>query len=181
MILSAGAPGDRDFRGMLTGLEKYTQWYIPGVFPTELVEQFDLRARSEELQAAMKRETQGLWQRGRFENANIDDLPPNANILSSQFVLTPKHFGTPMEQHKACLVAQGYTDSEKLNLCLWQRCTKTFFAVYNFKFCWDYGFWDMVSGCASSIHKKCRATKLRDVPETIKAIEISWQDLMEIC
>lgn len=61
----------------------------------------------------MKRETKCLWRRGSFENANIDDLPPNWNIMPGQFVLTSKSAYTAMAQQKAHVVAQGHMDSGK--------------------------------------------------------------------
>lgn len=127
----------------------------------------------------MKRETQGLCQRGCFENANIDEPPSEGNILPSQFVLSLKSAGTPMEQRKARLFCTGPHGLQNVEQLAWRCCTRSFVAAYWFNLCLKYGLWHLVSRCKSSININRRATKWLGIPETSEVIQACWYHLVE--
>lgn len=61
----------------------------------------------------MTKETEELWRRGCFSEESRQSLDPQINIIRSNFVLTLKNVGAPIEMPKARLVAQRHTDAEK--------------------------------------------------------------------
>lgn len=65
---------DRDLRRLLTGLQKYTQGYAPGVFLTEVNELSDPRARTDRFLKAMKAETEGLRRDVFFDEIDAMEL-----------------------------------------------------------------------------------------------------------
>lgn len=66
-----------------------------------------------QFQDAINAEMEGLFQRKAFAKTPISELPMDANIRNSRFVLSVKNVGTSSEKLKARLVAMGHTDREK--------------------------------------------------------------------
>lgn len=80
---------------------------------TEIVPRSDPRARSPEFEAAKLRDVNNLDVRKTWEVIHQSDLPQEAIVLGSQFVLTLKDADTDHPRHKARLVLQGHRDAEK--------------------------------------------------------------------
>lgn len=63
--------------------------------------------------ASRQKEVNGLLEKGVFQIANINDIPPGVRIFSSRFVDTVKFEGTDKALEKSRLVVQAYNDEEK--------------------------------------------------------------------
>lgn len=85
----------------------------PGIFLTEVLEPGDKRANQPEFKGAKMKEIEGQIERGAFEIVLKDELPENANILGSRFVLSIKENRTNKEVFKTRYVVQGDKDTEK--------------------------------------------------------------------
>lgn len=85
----------------------------PGIFLTEVLEPGDSRANLPQFNVAKLKELEGLARRGVFEIVAKDDVPEDANILGSRFVLSIKNKDSDKEVYKARYVVQGHKDIEK--------------------------------------------------------------------
>lgn len=85
----------------------------PGVFITEVLKPWDKRSTNTEFGNAKQLELAGLAKRGVFEVVCREDVPKDANIMGSRFVLAIKNVGSGEEVYKARFVVQGHTDAEK--------------------------------------------------------------------
>ena len=85
----------------------------PEVFSTETLGFGDPRQYSTEFTEAKRKELQGLIDRQVFSVVDKKDVPANANILRTRFLLVIKDSGTPEELCKARLVVRGNKDADK--------------------------------------------------------------------
>lgn len=66
--------------------------------------------------AAMKKETQGLLERGTFKVVAKTEIPQNANLFSAHYVLAVKN-NDGNEVYKARSVIGGHCDVMKTSSC----------------------------------------------------------------
>jgi hypothetical protein len=83
---------------------------------SEMITKSDPRYRSPEVQAAMKREIEGIVEKRTWAMTVRSEMPANANLLGSRFVITIKDIGTDRELYKARYVVQGHRDKEKTSM-----------------------------------------------------------------
>jgi Reverse transcriptase (RNA-dependent DNA polymerase) len=81
-----------------------------------MITKADPRYRSPEVQAAMKKEIEGIVEKETWMVTIKSELPPGANVLSGRFVITIKDIGTDKELYKARYVVQGHRDKEKTSM-----------------------------------------------------------------
>ena len=108
--------GDKELKKLLEYLQELCsniEDTIPDVAITETLGFRDPRQYSPAFEEAKRVELEGLIQRKAFTVVDKRDVPRDANILGSRFVLAVKEPGTPQEKCKARLVVQGHTDYEK--------------------------------------------------------------------
>lgn len=103
---------DKNLKRLLSGIQKFTQEYTPGIFITAKIDPSDQRADTNQFQRAIGTETEALYNRGCFEETTIHYLPEHSCLLSSRFVLTLKNVDAQNDQHKPRLVAQRQTNME---------------------------------------------------------------------
>lgn len=123
---------DRDFKNIVNGdaqleelKEAMTQFITHTSRPhhgtynvhiTEILEPGDPRMKSEEVQAAKRKELEELIRRGTWKIVAYDELPSNANIMSGGFVITIKDVETDKPRFKARFVIHGNQDKDKNQL-----------------------------------------------------------------
>jgi hypothetical protein len=83
---------------------------------TEVITKKDPRYHSPEVQAAMKKEIEGIVDKGTWAVTIRFDLSRGANVLSGRFVITIKDIGTERERYKARFVVQGHRDKDKTSM-----------------------------------------------------------------
>lgn len=76
----------------------------------------DERARTPACYEAISKEVKGLLDRGFFKAVKRNDVPLNANLLSTHVVLAVKDICTPNEKYKALVAAHGHKERDKDNL-----------------------------------------------------------------
>jgi hypothetical protein len=82
---------------------------------SEMITKTDPRYRSPEVQVAMKKEIEGIVEKGTWTVAIKSELPPGAYVLNGRFVIIIKDIGTDKALYKARYVAQGHRDKENIN------------------------------------------------------------------
>jgi Reverse transcriptase (RNA-dependent DNA polymerase) len=64
----------------------------------------------------MKREIDGIVEKGTWTVTVRSEMPANANLLGGRFVITIKDIGTERKLYKARDVVQGHRDKEKTSM-----------------------------------------------------------------
>jgi hypothetical protein len=75
---------------------------------SETIKKNDPRYSSPGVQEAMRREIEGIVDKGTWEATVGSEVPTGANVLSCRFVVTIKDVGTDQEIYKARYVVQGH-------------------------------------------------------------------------
>ena len=94
------APQNRDLelQRLLKGLA--TLQSQPDLGITDVFFPSEKRAQTEQCKAAIKREIDGLMERGVFKRVKKKDVPPSSSVLRTRMVLTVKDVGTENETIK---------------------------------------------------------------------------------
>ncbi len=82
-------------------------------FPTEIINENDLRAKEQVKNDAVKKEVQGLFKRGTFKVMLKGDVLDEANILPGRFILAIKSTEDVTTKYKARFVIGGHRDKHK--------------------------------------------------------------------
>jgi Reverse transcriptase (RNA-dependent DNA polymerase) len=80
---------------------------------TEIIDKKDPRTHDPRMEAAKRKEIQGLLKRGTFKVILKSEIPDGANVLGGRYVLSIKDTGTNREVWKSRYVIQGHRDQEK--------------------------------------------------------------------
>ena len=104
------------------------------VYITEIIEKGDPRYGNTKMKDAIRKEIEGLLERGTFKIVVREEIPNNPNILGGRFVLAVKNPSTKEEVYKARFVVQGHRDRDKAILVhaspnLRQESVRLLFAI----------------------------------------------------
>lgn len=80
---------------------------------TEVLHPGDPMTKNSMVKAALRKEIEGLFEKGVFRIVKRCDVPANAVILPSRMVYDIKKVGTSDERHKARFAADGHMDRHK--------------------------------------------------------------------
>jgi len=83
---------------------------------TEVLHTADKRQNNDKFLNAKMNELAGLAKRGVFKIVWKEEIPDNANVLGSRFVLSIKNKDSDEEIYKARFVVQGHKDFEKTHV-----------------------------------------------------------------
>lgn len=110
VLTYTGNKRDLELKHILKVLSEIQSY--PEVNITEVFYPSDGRVKTEQCREAIKKENDGLLERGVFKLVKHKDIHNNANIIT---VLVVKDIGTPEEKLKARLAAHGQKDPDKHN------------------------------------------------------------------
>jgi Reverse transcriptase (RNA-dependent DNA polymerase) len=110
---------------------------------SETIKKNDPRYNSPGVQEAMRREIEGIVDKGTWAVTVSSEVPTGANILNGRFVFIIKDVGTEKEIYKARYVVQGHRDKEKTsmvhhNTTATQQSTRLLIglaAIFGFRVC----------------------------------------------
>lgn len=94
----------------------FSTYFSTPTYVTETLPLNDPRSSLKQFSDAKRRELNGLMKRETWKVVPKSSVAPDANVLSSRFVLSIKDRNLPTEEYKARLVAQGHRDKDKAYL-----------------------------------------------------------------
>lgn len=116
VIPAPRAPGDREVKPVLDGMQQFKENYPPGILVIEVTHPADRRGRSQLPNEVKASEFAGLAERSAYKIVLKEDVRKGANILGGRLVLAIKNADAEDEVYKARFVLQRNTDIEKNTL-----------------------------------------------------------------